>query len=111
MGIWDNAFKIPEPPEPTEEEKRLLDDLAAKVRARGLGDMAALVAESTRPVHGLGSQGLVFLEPLLAMVFRKEDVRKYRALLGNSKAVTYLVDRLNADPTEKKEDNDVKKRP
>lgn len=110
MGIWDNAFKIPEPPEPTAEEKKLLDALAEQVRRRGMGDMAALVAESTRPLHNLGAQGVTFIEPMLAMIFKKEDVEKYRALLENSKAVSYLVDRLNAEPS-KKEDPDVKKRP
>ncbi len=110
MGIWDNAFKIPEPPEPTPEEKRLLDDLASKARARGLGDIAAFVVESTAPVHGLGAQGVTFLEPALAAFFSKEDVEKYRALLANRKAVAYLVDRLGAERTDK-DGNNVKKRP
>jgi len=33
MGIWDNAFKLPEPPEPSPEEKKLLDALAEKLVA------------------------------------------------------------------------------
>ncbi|MCM2268010.1 MAG: hypothetical protein NDI60_09600 [Elusimicrobiales bacterium] len=110
MGIWDNAFKIPEPPDPTDEEKRLLDALAEKVRRRGLGEIASFTVESTRPLHNLGAQGLVFIEPALKLLFKKEEIEKYRALLENSKAVTYLVDRLSAEPP-KKEDPDVKKRP
>lgn len=110
MGIWDNAFKIPDPPEPTAEEKQLLDALAAKVRARGLGDVAAFAVESTAPLHNLGAQGLAFIEPALNAFFKKEEVEKYKALLENRKAVEYLVSRLSAE-TEKKEDPDVKKRP
>ncbi len=110
MGIWDNAFKIPEPPEPTEDEKRLLDALADKVRRRGMGDIAAFAVESTSPLHNLGAQGLTFIEPALTAFFKKEEVEKYRALLENRKAVKYLVERLNAE-TPKKEDPDVKKRP
>lgn len=110
MGIWDNAFKIPEPPEPTPEEKRMLDVLAEKVRKREMGDVAAFMVESTRPLHELGAQGLTFIEPALAAFFGKEEIAKYRALLENSKAVTYLVNHLNPE-IEKKEDPNVKKRP
>jgi hypothetical protein len=110
MGIWDNAFKIPEPPEPTSQEKALLDALAEKVRARGLNDIAAFAVESTGPLHELGAQGLTFIEPALAAIFKKEDVEKYRAILENRKAVAYLVSRLSAEKKEKDE-TDVKKRP
>ncbi len=111
MGIWNNAFKIPEPPEPTPEEKKLLDALADKVKARGLGEIASFAVESTSPLHNLGAQAVTFIEPVLTTVFfKKEDVEKYRVMLENSKAVKYLIDRLNAEP-EKKDDPDVKKRP
>ena len=101
MGIWDNAFKIPEPPEATEEEKKILDFIADKVRARRMGDMAALALESTKPVHNLGAQGAVFLGPMLSIVFNKDEVSKYTRLLENPKAVAYLVERLGADPEKK----------
>lgn len=110
MGIWDNAFKIPEPPEPTPAEKKLLDSLVKKIKARGMADIAAFTVESTRPLHGLGSQGVTFVEPMLAMIFKKEDVEKYRALLENKKAVDYFIEKLNSE-TSGKDDNDVKKGP
>ena len=110
MGIWSNAFKIPEPPEPTPEEKKLLDGLVEKIRRRGFGDIAAFTVESTGPLHNLGAQGITFIEPALTMLFKKEDVAKYRAMLENSKAVKYLVNRLSAEQEEKDAPN-VKKRP
>jgi hypothetical protein len=110
MGIWDNAFKIPEPPEPTPEEKKMLDVLAVKVRERGMGDIAAFMVESTAPLHELGAQGVTFVEPALAAFFKREEIEKYKALLENPKAMKYLVSRLSAE-TGKKEDTDVKKRP
>ena len=108
MGIWSNAFKIPEPPEPTPEEKKLLEILAEKVRRRGMGEIAAFTVESTAPLHNLGAQGITFIEPALTMLFKKVEVEKYRALLENSKAVKYLVSKLNAEPEDA---SDVKKRP
>lgn len=110
MGIWKNAFKIPEPPEPTPEEKKLLDVLVEKISRRGLGEIAAFTVESTAPLHNLGAQGMTFIEPALTMLFKKEDVEKYRALLENGKAMKYLANRLNAE-TEEKEAPNVKKRP
>ena len=110
MGIWDNAFKIPEPPDPTPEEKKLLDKLAAAVKARGMGDIAGFAVESTTPLHGLGAQGALMIEPILSLVFNREEVAKYRRLTENKKAIAYFVERLNAEPPEK-EDPNVKKRP
>lgn len=110
MGIWDNAFKIPEPPEPTPGEKKLLDVLAEKVRTRGLGDIAAFSVESTKPLHGLGAGGAAFLAPVLEIIFKKEKIDSYRALLENPKAMDYLVQSLGTE-TPGKEDPNVKKRP
>jgi hypothetical protein len=101
MGTWDNAFKLPVSPEVTAEEKELLDALAQKARGRRMGDMAAMALESTRPLHHLGSQGVVFLGPMLGMIFQKEEVSRYARLLENPKAVSYLVERLGADPEKK----------
>lgn len=97
MGIWDNAFKLPAHRAVNDEEKKTLDLIAGKIKKRALGTMAELVLESTRPVHNLGSQGLVFLAPILNMVFDKGEVEKFTQLLGNPKAVSYLVEKLNAD--------------
>jgi len=81
----------------TDEEKETLDLIAEKIKKRSLGATAVLVLESTRPVHNLGSQGLVFLAPLLNMVFSKGDVEKFTKLLENPKAVSYLVEKINAE--------------
>ena len=99
--MWKNAFKIPVHPEVTEEQKLMLDSLAGKVKKRGMGDMAVLALESTRPLHNLGSQGVIFLSPMLNMVFSKEEVARYVKLLENPKAVTYLVGRLGSEPEKK----------
>jgi len=101
MGIWDNAFKLPVQPEVTAAEKKLLDALAEKVVRRKMGDMAAMALESTRPIHNLGAQSIVFLSPMLSMVLKKEEVDRYAKILENSKAVSYLIERLEADPGKK----------
>lgn len=114
MGTWDNAFKLPSPPEVTAAEKTLLDALAGRVRGRGLGETAALVIESTRPLHYLGAQGITFLGPVLDMLFKPGEAATYATLLENPKAVSYLADRLVTDGAENNNSQgepDVKTRP
>jgi len=97
MGIWANAFKIPEPPEVTEQEKEFLLGVALKVRRRALGQVAAMTVESTRPFHHLGSQALVFLTPMLASLFGKEATEKIVKILENPKAMDFFVKELDRD--------------
>lgn len=104
MGIWGNAFKLPEHPEPCEADKLLLAELADKLRGRRMELLAALAVESTKPLHGLGSQALVFLAPLIGAVFGRERAEKAVALLENPKAVNFFIDSLNGE-------KNVQKRP
>ncbi|MFA6433118.1 MAG: hypothetical protein WCW52_00335 [Elusimicrobiales bacterium] len=96
MGIWDNAFKLPGHRELTEEEKELLRDLALKVNKRSMGTAASLALESTRPLHNLGSQALVFLLPLLNAFFSREKVERFVGLLENPKAAAFFIEELRA---------------
>jgi hypothetical protein len=96
MGIWENAFKLPGRREITEEERTLLRELAAKIKGRSMGSVAALAVESTRPLHHLGSQALVFLTPMLNAVFNKEQTEKCVKLLENPGAVSFFLEELGA---------------
>lgn len=96
MGIWTNAFKLPGHREVTEEEKTLLSGLALKVNKRAMGNVTALALESTRPLHNLGSQALVFLTPMISALFSREETDRFVKLLENPKAITFFIDELNA---------------
>lgn len=114
MGIWKNAFKMPCHPEPTAEEKALLCGLAGKVNKRSMGMVTALAFESTRPLHNLGAQGLVFLKPILGAVLDHQEMEKFVKLLENPKAVTFFIDQLDRDggkPARETEKDHVEKRP
>ena len=105
MGIWKNAFKLPGRREVTEEEKKLLNGLALKINKRSMGTVVALALESTRPLHNLGSQALVFLTPMLNAVFNKEETDKFVKLLENPEAITVFIDELNAGGNTPKKEN------
>jgi len=96
MGIWKNAFKLPGHSAITEEEEKLLSALALKINKRSMGNVTALALESTRPLHNLGSQALVFLTPMISAVFSKEETDKFVKLLENPNAVDFFIDELNS---------------
>ena len=99
MGIWGNAFKLPGHRAVTEEEKKLLNSLALKINKRSMGTVVVLAIESTRPLHNLGSQALIFLTPMISAVFSKEETEKYVKLLENPKAMDFFIEAINAgDP-------------
>jgi predicted acetyltransferase len=95
MGIWKNAFKLPGHRAITEEEKKFLAGLALKINKRSMGNVAALALESTRPLHNLGSQALIFLTPILGAVFSKVELEKFVKLLETPRAIDFFLDELN----------------
>jgi len=96
MSIWANAFKLPDHPEVTPQEKELLSGLVLKVRGRNMEFTSTLALESSRPLHNLGAQALVFLMPLLTQLFGREEAEKVVKLLENPKAVDFFLKELNA---------------
>jgi len=97
MGFWSNAFKIPEHPEPSQEDKELIQKAAEKIRARQLDYIASLAVDASRPVHGLGAQALVFLQPFLMTIFGEQKTKKFVELMENPKAVDLFLKSLNGD--------------
>lgn len=97
MGIWSNAFKMPVHPDLTTEEKDLLLKVADKVRAKGLGDVASLSVDASRPLHGLGAQAFVFMKPLLSAFFGNQKTEKFIILMENPKAVDFFIKSLNGE--------------
>jgi hypothetical protein len=97
MGIWKNAFKLPETKTVSDAEKELIVSFADKVKKRSLGDIAVIFLESTRPIHNLGAQAFVFLMPLISLVFKKEDAEKFITILENPNAVSFLIEQLEKE--------------
>ncbi|MCK4936360.1 MAG: hypothetical protein KAR84_05855 [Elusimicrobiales bacterium] len=101
MGIWKNAFKLPKNKIVSEEEKKLLLKLSDKVKKRGLSDIIVLSIESSRPVHNLGAQSLIFLMPFITMIFKKEMAERFVKILENPDAVSFFIEQLTDDSSEK----------
>lgn len=108
MGIWTNAFKLPDHPDVTAGEKAYLSGLANKVRGRKMEFTTALAMESTKPLHNLGAQALIFLTPILSELFGRAESERIIKLLENPKAVDFFLQELNGTSNGA---NHVKKRP
>ena len=104
MGIWKNAFKLPKNKVVSLDEKKLLFKLAEKVKRRKMSDIILLSIESSRPVHNLGAQSLIFLMPFITMIFKKEKAERFVKILENPDAVSFFIEQLSDDSSEKKKD-------
>jgi hypothetical protein len=81
----------------TDEREALIERLVAKVRAWGLEAPAVLLLESHSPLSFLGSQALVFLEPLFRMVGQGRFAEDWAQALEDRDIVEQIVRRIEAD--------------
>lgn len=62
-----------------------------------MGEVAAFVVQSTKPVHNIGAQSLVFLKPLLSIVVSPSKSQRLVRILENPEAMEFFAERLNGD--------------
>ena len=55
---------------------------------------ANMFLESVRPLNFLGSQALVFLQPILGMVLNPAEVEKFAKLLEKRNALPRLIEKI-----------------
>ena len=83
----------------SEEEINLLNKVADIVIKRRLASPALMFLESVRPLNFLGSQVIVFFEPIVAMVISTQELGMFAKILEKRKSIPLLIDII-----EKKDD-------
>ena len=85
----------------SERRDQMIEGLSQWIRANGLRSPALLFLEANKPLAPLGSQALLFLQPLLGLVgpamgwFRDDHVfAEYAILLEDSVNIERILDRL-----------------
>jgi hypothetical protein len=81
----------------TDEDKAFLDELADGVAKRKLTPAAVFFLESVKPLGWVGSQMLLFLRPIVSIIW--PDPQKWdrlQALLERRGAIELLLRRLEA---------------
>lgn len=69
----------------------LIEDLAQKIARLGLTTPAILFLEAHKPLSFLGSQALLFSQPLLGFLLGDETARDYALLLEDQENVEQLL--------------------
>jgi hypothetical protein len=80
---------VPEP----EASDELVESVAREIQVRGLTGPAMMFLEASRPYRPLGSQAMLFFDPVLRGVFGG-DLAGVQHLLADDTGIDRLLDRL-----------------
>ena len=93
MGFFGGSMELPDPDKINipEEENAVLEKLAHKVVDRGMTIPAILFLESVKPLNYIGSQAMVFFEPIVQSVFNFKDYDTMRIALEKRETLEILL--------------------
>ncbi len=97
-----NAFALDDgkPCEPTDDERAVLERLAAEVVRRRMTGPALAFLEMSRPLNGLGAAAIDFFTPLASVLADPVALQRFAAFLERRGSVEWLcrlVERMEAD--------------
>ena len=93
MSLFKGSADLPDPDKNTllDEENAILDKLARKAVERGMAVPAILFLESVKPLNFIGSQVMVFFEPIIQTVFNFKDYNTVRTALEKRESIEILL--------------------
>ncbi len=95
MGWLRKAFTIEEKGSTlTSKQEIILDKLARKVARWQMGVPAIMFLETIKPLSFIGSQVLVFLDPLVKSIFNLSEYNEYIKLMEDRKNVELLIGKI-----------------
>ena len=89
---------LPKPEEEilTPEEIEVLEKLAKKTVEWGMTMPGILTLESVKPLNYIGSQTLVFFEPIIQTIFNFRDYDTFRTALEKRETIEILIRKIEA---------------
>lgn len=88
------------PFEPTDEQRsELVEEVAREIQLRGLTGPAVQFLQASRPYRALGSNAMLFFDPVLRSVFGGE-LPEASAILADDAGIELLIERLEEDDDE-----------
>lgn len=78
----------------SDDEKQLIEQLAASLSRRGWRLPALIALEAGRPLTFIGGQLLWLAQPALSLFMAGDEVRRMALVLENPRAVTALLECL-----------------
>ncbi len=114
MSLKDAFALHPEGEKPklTEKQSQLLDKLAQKVVGYRMTVPAIMFLETAKPLSYIGSQTMVFFEPMVKAVFNIAEYDEIRIMMEDRRNVEELLVRIERFDREalEKEENPKKER-
>ncbi len=80
-------------PQPEEIGEEIVEAVAREIQLRGLTGPAMMFLEASRPYRPLGSQAMLFFDPVLRGVFGG-DVADVQRVLADDSSIDRLMERL-----------------
>jgi len=96
VSIFRGNMNLPDPedkPLPAEEEA-VLDKVARKVVEKRMAVPAILFLESVKPLNYIGSQTMVFFEPMVQTVFNFKDYNALQSALEKRESIEILLNKI-----------------
>lgn len=91
MGLFGTNTPDPSEKPLPEEEDRVLEKLAKKVVEWRMAVPAIMFLESVKPLNFIGSQAMVFFEPIVQSVFNFRDYDTLRTALERRQTIEILL--------------------
>ncbi len=79
--------------EAEEMREELVEFVAREIQLRGMTGPAVMFLEASRPYRPLGSQAMLFFDPVLRELFG-EDLVEVQRLLADETGIEQLIERL-----------------
>ena len=96
MSIFRGNMNLTDPedkPLPADEEA-VLDKVARKVVEKRMAVPAILFLESVKPLNYIGSQTMVFFEPIVQTVFNFKDYNAMQSALEKRESIEILLNKI-----------------
>ncbi|HWR81848.1 MAG TPA: hypothetical protein VN285_00945 [Candidatus Deferrimicrobium sp.] len=93
MSFFKGSAELPDPEKKAlpEEEEALLAKVAGKVVERRMAVPAIVFLESVKPLNYIGSQAMVFFEPIVQALFNLKDYDTFRQALERRESIEILL--------------------
>jgi hypothetical protein len=98
MSFFRGNTELPDPEKKAlpAEEDAVLDKVARKVVDRRMAVPAIVFLESVKPLNFIGSQAMVFFEPIVQSLFNFKDYDTFRSALEKRESIEILLLKIEA---------------